>query len=554
MAPDIPRNILPSKFQAVEILSSEIYIEMIRLGAERLDANRVEINNLNVFPIPDGDTGDNMYMTIRAGAQVKPLETLSDTASAVSSAMLLGARGNSGVILSRIFAGISEGLKGLASADAPQFAAALSKGVESSYAAVQTPVEGTILTVFREAVESVKGAAEFGAMFASIVGRMEISLKHTPELLEVLRNAGVVDSGGAGLLCIFRGMDAAVRGERATELSGAGVASESVNLDNFGPDSKLEFGYCTEFLLRLQNSKVGNVESFDESVVRDYLCSAGESVVCFRDGSILKAHVHTFTPGEILNRCQQWGEFLTLKIENMTLQHSEVNIKDDFSISRKKYALVAVASGEGLKNSFREAGVDCLVEGGQTMNPSASDFIAAFDKADAETIFVLPNNSNIILAARQAASIYSKSDVRVLPTKDVGSGFIVAASFDYSAGSADEAESASLELVSGVSTGMVSKATRDAEMDGVKVVKDGYVGIAGGKILCAGSDATTVASSLAVQMDAGAADTVLVFSGADAEPDATSLLMKELGTRYPRTEFMLTDGGQPVYEYIIVIC
>lgn len=536
------------------MLTSELYLEMIRLGAERLDANRTEINNLNVFPIPDGDTGDNMYMTIGAGARVKDQGSLSKTASAVSSAMLLGARGNSGVILSRIFAGIAAGLDGLDSADAPRFAAALSKGVESSYGAVQTPVEGTILTVFREAAEACAGETGLDAMFETAVSRMESTLKRTPEMLDVLRQAGVVDSGGAGLLCIFRGMRAALAGERAGELSSDAPHGAGVDLDNFGPDTELEFGYCTEFLLRLQNAKVGNVDTFDESVVKDYLCSAGESVVCFREGSIIKAHVHTKTPGDILNSCQKWGEFLTLKIENMTLQHSEVSIKDDFSISRKKYAIVAVASGAGLKKAFNEAGVEQIVDGGQTMNPSASDFIAAFDRADADTVFVLPNNSNIILAARQAASIYTKSDVRVLPTKDIGSGFIVAASFDYGVSGADEAEAAALEIIPGVSTGMVSKATRDADMDGVAVKKGEYVGIAGGKIRCSCATAAAAASALADSMDAASADTALLFSGEDAAAAGTDALMREFGEKYPRTEFMLTDGGQKVYEYIIVIC
>ena len=344
------------KTMSTETINGAQYLEMVREGAARLAANRKSINDLNVFPIPDGDTGDNMYMTICAGvdnaaavarnAAGQTLEqtteqaagqTLGQMAAAVSRGMLLGARGNSGVILSRIFAGMAKGLEGCKTAGIAHFRGAMHCGVDEAYKAVATPVEGTILTVLRESVKKADGST-FEAYFEALTAEMRESLMRTPDLLPVLKEACVVDSGGAGMLCIAEGMLDALRGNISTGVAGntstgAGTngTAPSYNIDAFGPDTPLEFGYCTEFLLRLQTAKVGEVEAFDEAPIKEWLEGAGDSLVFFRDGSIIKVHVHTRTPGEVLNACQKWGEFLTLKIENMTLQHSEVNIQDNFS-------------------------------------------------------------------------------------------------------------------------------------------------------------------------------------------------------------------------------
>lgn len=550
---------------SIETITGEVYLKMVRQGAARLNARRKVINDLNVFPIPDGDTGDNMYMTIRAGcANAKP-GSLSEVSASISQGMLLGARGNSGVILSRIYAGIAKGLKDLVEADRQQFAAAMQNGVEEAYNAVSTPVEGTILTVIRESVAAADGDTLID-YFTTLVSEMHASLDRTPELLDVLKEACVVDSGGAGMLCIAEGMLDALRGvPEAGEFPDAPAASSpKYNLNDFGPDTALEFGYCTEFLLRLQTAKVGDVEAFDESVIKQWLEQAGESVVCFRDGSIVKVHVHTFDPGAILTHARQWGEFLTVKVENMTLQHSEVTIQDNFSTSEeqeefrtapKPCGTVAVASGAGLVSAFKDAGVDEVIEGGQTMNPSAQSFLDAFSRVHAQTIFVFPNNSNIIMTARQAAGM-CPADKRIIvfPTKDVGAGYVAAASLDTSCKDIDAIVSSTEELIASVTTGHVSRAIRDSRLDGVDMREGDFIGIAGGKIITASPDRAAVAEKLADETGIGHHDVAIVFHGADVPGGEAEAFARTLQARYARTEIMSVDGGQPVYDYIIVLC
>lgn len=527
-----------------------MFLSMLREGTSRLSENRKAINDLNVFPIPDGDTGDNMYMTISAGCDDASGTSLSELASSASKGMLLGARGNSGVILSRIFAGIAKGLSGSQEADVPSFAAAMKAGVKEAYSSVSKPVEGTILTVLREAVESASGDT-FEDYFESLSEGMEKSLERTPELLDVLKEAGVVDSGGAGLLCITKGMCDSLRGVHTSDEGISSGRKARLNLDNFGPDSVLTFGYCTEFLLRLQTAKVGDVAAFDESPIRDYLNSAGESVVCFREGSIIKVHIHTGTPGRILSDVQRWGEFLTVKIENMNLQHSGAPA---FARKRKPVGVVAVASGEGLINAFREAGADEVIEGGQTMNPDARSFLEAFGRVGAETIFVFPNNSNIIMTAMQAARMYSDANVVVIPSKDPGAGYVAVASTDFSAGDTEAVGREACANVEGVCSGMVSRAVRDSGQDGVQVLKGDFVGFSHKSILVDNPSRTGAALALAGRMGAADHDVMLVFSGADVDGAEAEALAAELQKAFPRTEIMMTPGGQPVYDYIITLC
>lgn len=591
-------------------INSGLYLRMLRGGESRLGANKDTINDLNVFPIPDGDTGDNMLMTLSGGIDAtrsltpektenQPSISLGETASKASKGMLLGARGNSGVILSRFFAGIAKGLEGLEEASTTQFADALAEGVKSAYGAVSTPVEGTMLTVLREGVEAARSEAQTKAeaqaeakeqataqtLLETLIEAMKVSLEHTPELLPVLKEAGVVDSGGAGVLCIAEGMLDALEGKDipAQQTQNAAPKAPQVDLDGFGPDSVVTFGYCTEFLLRLQTSKVGDPDAFDPSPIKEFLESAGESVVCFKDGSIVKAHVHTPTPGQILNKVQQWGEFLTVKIENMNLQHSGVTIQNNFDTAaggtatepeaakteakpeakpaeeifakkRKRYAVVAVACGEGLVQAFKDAGVDEVIEGGQTMNPSAADFVAAFERADAETIFVFPNNSNIILAANQAASLYKGCEIVVLPSKDLGSGYVAAASIDRSCPDKQQIVDAAIETIGSVETCMVSKATRDAQMDGVEVHEGDYLGFERGRIICAEKTREVAALKVAETLGIGLHDVAIVFSGADTPEAEAAAFAETLQNKFPRTETMLTPGGQPVYDYIIILC
>ena len=287
---------------------------------------------------------------------------------------------------------------------------------------------------------------------------MNLSLQHTPELLDVLKKAGVVDSGGAGLLYIAEGMRAALNGETAEVEDTSAPAAKQVDLNAFTEDSVLEFGYCTEFILRLQRSKV-NLDTFDETVLSDWLSQNGESLVFFRDGSIVKVHVHTRTPGDILNHCQQYGEFLTLKVENMTLQHHENHMDERFKQGRKAYGVVTVASGAGLAETFQELGADVVIEGGQTMNPSVERFIQAFNEIDADTIFVLPNNSNILLTARQAAELYDKADIRVIPCKTLGEGYYALANMDTESDDANALEAALTFPVPSATAATSKKAT-----------------------------------------------------------------------------------------------
>jgi hypothetical protein len=341
-------------------------------------------------------------------------------------------------------------------------------------------------------------------------------------------------------------MRAALNGETSEVEDTSAPTAKQVDLNAFTEDSVLEFGYCTEFLLRLQRSKV-DLDTFDESVLSEWLSQNGESLVFFRDGSIIKVHVHTRTPGDILNHCQQYGEFLTLKVENMTLQHHENHMDERFKQSRKAFGVVTVASGAGLADTFRELGADVVIEGGQTMNPSVERFIHAFDQVDADTIFVLPNNSNILLTARQAAELYDKADIRVIPCKTLGEGYYALANMDTEAGDADTLEAALSEAAGEVVTGLVSRAIRDSGN-----VKEGdYVGISGKEILASGATPESALMALADALGAGSSDVLLVFAGADAV-DAECVRGK-LESMYPRSEVILQAGGQPVYEYILVL-
>ena len=533
----------------MDILDGTQYLNLVRGGAARLGAHRKAINELNVFPIPDGDTGDNMYMTMEAGCRAAA-GGLGQTAAAVSQGMLTGARGNSGVILSRIFAGIAQGLAAQAETDIAGFEKAMASGVESAYKAVAEPVEGTILTVLREGVQAAAGSRNFDEYFDRILPAMDRSLQHTPELLDVLKKAGVVDSGGAGLLYVMEGMRAALHGEsEAFEPDSQSAAgARPVDLSAFTEDSVLEFGYCTEFLLRLQRSKV-DLENFDERVIADWLSAHGDSLVFFRDGSIIKVHVHTKQPGEILNHCQQYGEFLTLKIENMTLQHHENHMDERFHVGGKALGVVAVAAGAKIRQAFREMGADEVIEGGQTMNPPVQAFLEAFERTGAENILVLPNNSNIILTARQAAAMYGKARIEVLPTHNLGEGYYALASLDTSE-TIDQIVRELGEALEGSASGLVSRAIRES-----RAAHTGdYLGLSGKDILCGDADRGKALLELAGKLHAGNYDLALLLSGADVPAEEAAAATETLAAAFPRTEITLVEGGQPVYDYILLLC
>ena len=540
-------------------LNGALYARMLSSGADHLSCYRKEVNDLNVFPIPDGDTGDNMLATVYSGADATEGQfdaALSDIADKGAHGMLLGARGNSGVILSRIFSGIKRGFAGVGEAGLDDIARAMNCGVEEAYRAVPEPVEGTILTVFSDSVRyanaHIAQDSSLESYFGDLVDEMQRSLERTPELLPVLREAGVVDSGGAGLLYIFEGMRRVLNGE-AVQKSEAHVSAPKADLSVFTEDSELEFGYCTEFLLRLQRKK-GDPEAFDLPAFVDYLNSVGNSVVAFREGSILKVHVHTMRPGDILNRCQRYGEFLTLKVENMSLQHNETDLPTVAAKApkaRKKTGIVAVAAGEGLKELFLSLGADEVIDGGQIMNPSAADFLNAFERINADTVYVFPNNGNVQLTAEQARDLFPSSDVRVLHSHTVGEGYAAMSMMDADTNPDDLCRDLE-DVIASVVTGFVSRASRDAEKDGVHVHEGDFIGFVGDTIYVNDCDANDTALQLAKSMHAEQYGVLMLLSGHDAAVEQTDRLADALGKAYPRTEVIRIDGGQPVHHYILV--
>ncbi len=543
-------------------LNGELFAHMVEGGAARLNETRVIVNELNVFPIPDGDTGDNMYMTIDSGCSAVKAGAnmpLGDTSKKIAGGMLLGARGNSGVILSRIFAGISQGFEGVGIADVSTFAAAMERGVAESYRAVQTPVEGTILTVYSDAVRYANARidehTDFEAYFENFLDELRASLDRTPQLLDVLREAGVVDSGGAGFVYIAEGMQAVLKGEELKNASSVPAGSKACDMSALTEDSPFDFGYCTEFLLRLRTEKVGDVAAFDEKPLIDWLIANGESVVAFRDGSIVKAHVHTMEPERILAHCHGFGEFLTLKIENMCLQHNETNIRNNYKPPKKpkkKFGIVAVASGDGIRDTFLQLGADAVVDGGQSMNPSAESFLEAFETANASTIIVFPNNGNIILTAQQAAALCRDADVRVIPSRSIGECYAVLSLIDMSSGDADLIEKSCEEIMASVATGTVSRASRDTVKDGIGVRKGDYIGFSDGRIYVDSPDPAEAALSLAKSLSADDYGILMLVCGRDADSKQAQEIRSALQKAHPLTEVILLDGGQPIFEYIMI--
>lgn len=539
-------------------LDGECYARMIAAGAARLRADKERINGLNVFPIPDGDTGDNMLMTVMGGVTACAEDCLlCDTAKTASGGMLLSARGNSGVILSQFFAGITKGLEKKPTADVSDFENALKCGVNQAYRSVMEATEGTILTVMREATEYAcsEKADSINGFLEAFVTEARSSLERTPELLPVLKNAGVVDSGGAGFLCIAEGMLAALNGETAEYgINTSPTSAAEPNLDAFDENSVLEFGYCTELLLRLQHSKT-DIEAFDIAVITEFLQDIGDSVVAVRDGSIVKLHVHTFTPERVLEFCHGYGEFLKVKIENMSLQHNSSSLEKSVKkrSERKKYGVVAVVSGDGLKQTFRDRGADVIVDGGQSMNPSAEDFIEAFERVNADTVFVFPNNGNIILTARQASELYKSSDVRVIESKTVGDGYAALSMLDTGAGDTDEIVGELEDAMSGVITAEISRCVRDADISDTALHTGDYIGFVGKKLLASDMCRETAVCKTVDGLGFGKYDICIMICGREADGEEAERIRARICESYKGKEVYIIDGGQDVYDYILII-
>ena len=561
----------------IKVMGGNLLSKMAKGGAMQLRSNAEEVNKLNVFPVPDGDTGDNMRMTIESGvAAIENLETdnLADVMKAFSHGMLLGARGNSGVILSQFFAGTAKGIEGVDQADPAAFGRALQKGVKQAYKSVMTPTEGTILTVAREAVEyavaRITPESTISTLFSDLVGEMRASLERTPEILSVLREAGVVDSGGAGLFYIMDGFNRVLNGEeilgeeqmaQLTANAKAASAPEA-DLDAFGPDSVMTYGYCTELLVRLQNSKT-NIATFDVDSLKAFLSTIGDSIVAFQTDSIIKIHVHTLTPEKVLAHCRTFGEFLKVKIENMSLQHSSVvegekeekaapTKEEAPAAPAKKYGVVAVCTGPGIEQLYRDFGTDEVVEGGQTQNPSTNDFLDAFAKVNAEHIFVFPNNGNIFMAAQQAADIYTAAKIHVIPSKNIGSGYVALSCANFELDDADAIANEMTEALGRVSAGYVSPSIRDAEINGVTIKNGDTIGIIGKEIVLSNPDQHAAALELTAKILEGDKFMLTVFCGKDATPDEQAALQADIQKTYPAIETYFIDGGQDIYPFIFV--
>ena len=568
--------------RGLKFLGGMLLAKMAKGGAAELRSNAEEVNNLNVFPVPDGDTGDNMRMTIESGiAAIENLDTddLAEVMKVFSHGMLLGARGNSGVILSQFFAGIAKGLKTASAANPETLGAALKMGVDQAYATVMTPTEGTILTVAREsvdyAVSKITPSTTIRSFFANFVKEMHASLERTPELLPQLKEAGVVDSGGAGLYYIMDGFNRVLNGEDIVNEDTASTPAEkpaktpNVLTSGFGPDSTMTYAYCTEVLVQLMNSK-GNVDDFNVDELREFLGSIGDSVVCFKTESIVKIHVHTLTPDLVLGYMRKFGEFITVKIENMSVQHTEnaAEAEGDNTAAPapentpenaekpapvlKKYGVVAVANGAGIDSLFHELGADETVQGGQTNNPSAQDFIDAFVKINAEHIFVYPNNSNIMLAAQQAAGMYENATIHVIPSKSIGTGYVALATMNFEAESAEQIiEDANLAIQS-VTCGYVSPAIRDTQMNGIEIKNGDTIGIIGKEIVVANEDKFTAALELANQLLGSERFMLTIFCGASTTAEECALMEDKLRASNPDVEIYTIDAGQDIYPYIFV--
>ncbi|MCR5824251.1 MAG: DAK2 domain-containing protein [Lachnospiraceae bacterium] len=548
-----------------KVLSGELYSTLIKGGAANLRANAKIVNDLNVFPIPDGDTGENMSLTITGGVTAAANAascSLSDMSDTIANGMLLSARGNSGVILSQFFSGIAKGFTGSEDADVKTVGFAFRSGVRRAYEAVMKPTEGTMLTVAREATDyacnRINDESTMESFFTDVLDEMNRSLKRTPELLDVLRKAGVIDSGGAGLVYIMDGMNRTLHGEQISDAS-LSFGAKAVDTSKFTADSVMEYGYCTEFLLQLQTCKV-DVENFSIDPILEFLNTIGDSIVAFKTGSIVKVHVHTMTPGKVFNFCQQFGEFLTLKCENMTVQHNDTIANEGKAVQetavkgeRKKFATVTVATGDGIKETLKSLGADFVIDGGQGKNPSSEDFLEAFEYVNADNIFVLPNNGNIMMAARLAGDMFEGAKVTVIPSKSVGDGYAALTMLSYDSNDPEIIAGDMNDAMQGVVTGEVTRSVRDANIDGVEIKNNDYIGFSGKNMLSSAADKLEATVSMLDRLEAGKHEVMIAIYGNTATTEERREFRRIAGEKYPRTELYEIDGGQDVYDFEIIL-
>lgn len=544
---------------AISELNGVLINKMFINGYRNLKKNMDAVNNLNVFPVPDGDTGTNMTMTLGGGVScdLDDEENVSDYMKKFSRKTLLSARGNSGVIFSQFIHGLASGVRNKKTITLSDFPDVMECGKTDSYNSVISPVEGTMLTLIREASEHLKDNSFdcFEDCFDSLISHMKDTLRKTPDMLPVLKEAGVVDSGGAGLICIFEGMNSALNGEVIEDDSTVSDFNMTTSAQgDFGPDSVLEYGYCTEFILQLQNVKT-NIAEFDIREIIDFLETIGDSIVAVQDVDIVKVHVHTFQPEDVLAFGRKYGEFISIKIENMSVQHSEVSQSAPVKKAEHiKYAIVAVATGEGVQDYFREIGATYIINGGQTQNPSAEDFISAFDSLDADYIVVLPNNSNVVMTAQQAAELYKKSDVRVIPTKSIAEGYSALSMIDLSKETVEELIEDMSSYLPYISTGLVTTATRDTHFNGVEISQGDYIGLDRETIISADKDLITATMEMLKGIpDIEEKQVITIFYGKDVIETQLADLEMKLSQEFPLIEYGFINGKQDIYSFIMAI-
>lgn len=559
---------------AIKMIDAELLQKAFMAGAYNLERNKEYINELNVFPVPDGDTGSNMSLTIMAaakevGALVNP--TIGELSKTISSGSLRGARGNSGVILSQLLRGFCREIKDKKTITAKVLSDGFIRGVETAYKAVMKPKEGTILTVAKGVAEK---AAEMSAQKASIEELAEAVISYgdevlakTPDLLPVLKEAGVVDSGGQGLMEFLKGAYNGLTGKEVvdTEIQNASNAGASVQRSNVSSEgidtSHIKFGYCTEFIILIEKEYNMDIEA----EFKEYLTSIGDSLVVVSDDEIVKVHVHTNHPGLAFEKGLEFGQLTNMKIDNMREEHREKVIMEQDKIKaaeqenqakknepKKPFGFVAVSVGEGLDQIFRELGVDYIIQGGQTMNPSTEDVLSAIDKVNAETVFVLPNNKNIILAANQAADIEEDKNVIVIPSKTIPQGIGAMIGFEPDASVDDNTESMK-EAMNSVKSGQVTYAVRDTSIDGKEIKTGDYMGIDDDGIKSVGTDITEVVSELVSEMSDDDSELLSIYYGSDVTEEDANALAGVLGEQYPDYEIELHPGNQPIYYYIVSV-
>ncbi|MFJ8519298.1 DAK2 domain-containing protein [Lysinibacillus xylanilyticus] len=540
------------------------FAEMVQMGAHHLFQNANYVDSLNVFPVPDGDTGTNMNLSMTSGAKETEQyasEHIGKTAQALSKGLLMGARGNSGVILSQLFRGFGKSIEKEAKIDAKGFAGAFQAGVETAYKAVMKPVEGTILTVAREAakkgVEVAETETDIIAVMEAFTAEAQASLQRTPELLPVLKEVGVVDSGGQGLLFVYEGFLASLKGEPLPVKNEATlddlINAEHHRAQDFMDTADIEFGYCTEIMVRLEEGK----EPFSEEQFRNELSPLGDSLLVISDEEIAKVHIHSEQPGAVLAMGQKYGSLIKIKVDNMREQHSAIVGEEHKAPSSVKkaekypYAIVTIAMGEGVAELLRSIGASYVIEGGQTMNPSTEDIVKAVQEIGAEKVLILPNNKNIVMAAEQAVELLD-IEAAVVPTKTIPQGMAAILSFNPEA-AVELNQSTMTEAFANVKTGQVTYAVRDTSIDGVEIHKDDFMALAEGKIVLSTPALKDAAQKVITDLVDEDAEIVTVIYGEDTTEENASELVKFIEENYPEVEVELFNGKQGLYPYIISV-